>query len=83
MDFDRWAGSRGSSSDRLEVCGGRARRQDGGMTYQVTMPGRSFVVSALSPVAAEMCAMQLLAAEAAKDPAVAEASKSLSVTVLA
>jgi len=52
------------------------------MTYQVTMAGRSFVVSALTPTAAEVCARQLMAAEAAKDPAVAEATKSLSVTVL-
>jgi hypothetical protein len=54
----------------------------GGMTYQVTIPGRSFVVSALTPTAAEMCARQLLAEEMARDPAVMEASKSLSVTML-
>jgi hypothetical protein len=53
------------------------------MTFQVTMPGRSFVVNALSPAAAEVCARQLIAAEAARDPAVAEASKSLSVTAMA
>jgi hypothetical protein len=52
------------------------------MTYQVTIPGRSFTVSALSPMAAEMCAKQLLAAEMAKDPALSEATKSLSVTAL-
>jgi hypothetical protein len=53
-----------------------------GMTFQVTMPGRSFLVSAPSPAAAEVCARQLIAAEAARDPAVAEASKSLSVTAM-
>ena len=52
------------------------------MTYQVTLGSRSFVVSALSASAAEVCARQLMAAEAAKDPAVAEAAKSPSVTVL-
>jgi hypothetical protein len=67
----------------MAVSGGLPGRHARRMTYQVTIPGRSFIVSAMTPSAAEVCARQLLAAEMAKDPAVAEASKSLSVAVLA
>jgi hypothetical protein len=64
----------------MEVGGPAWRRDAEDMTYQVTMPGRSFLVNAITASAAEVCARQLLAAEVAKDPAVAEASRSLTVT---
>jgi hypothetical protein len=66
----------------MAVFAAAGRGHDGRMTYQVTMAGRSFFVSALTPTAAEVCALQLIAADMAKDPAVAEASKSISVTAL-
>ena len=66
----------------MEVRDRRGRGHAHAMTYQVTMPGRMFLVSAMSPTAAEVCALQLMAAEMAKDPAVMEATKSISVTEL-